>query len=332
MGGSIGIFSGKKVYSHDMITAEISDAAGHVFFVPIRFMIGDYFLTEINRQVYAFYLDQVRVKTSKTKGARSFQLIYYDVSHYKPVSTDHITELERIININSLPLRLNKKGLNVLKILGKTEKTDFKIHDITQLKASLLEHKDRYKARISELINFMAELQTSEIVTPVKRMVDFVEGDLKTIDAKFMGEIFTQAVKMDDTSKKVLNPVLTAKKSWLVMILALGLMVFIGSTLYFANESGAFDSIGSSIVPQISSGGAGYDQKSLMQKYPNAAALRAGVDSGVLSYDKLPKNVQVMVDNTPSPIPVAQPTPAPIEPVKEEPIIIPKLPIPEIGQ
>ena len=318
MGGSIGIFSGKKVYSHDMITAEISDSAGHVFFVPIRFMIGDYFLTEVNRQIYAFYLDQTRVKTSKTKGAKSFQIIYYDVSHYKPVSTDHITELELIINKNSLPLKMNKKGLNVLKILGKTEKAEFKIHDITQLKASLLEHKDRYKARISELINFMAELQTSEIVTPVKRMVDFVEGDLKTIDAKFMGEIFTQAVKMDDSSKKVLNPVLTAKKSWVVMILALGMIGFIASTVYFANESGAFDGVASGIVPQINTGGAAYDQKTLMQKYPNGAALRAAVDSGVLNYDKLPKPVQKIVDDTPSIVPV---------PIKEEIIALPTPPI-----
>jgi hypothetical protein len=317
---SIGIFSGKKVYSHDLITAEISDASGHVFFVPIRWMIGDYFLTEINRQVYAFYLDQTRVKTSKTKGAKSFQIIYYDVSHYKPVSTDHITELERIININSLPKKLNKKGLNVLKILGKTEKEDFTVHDITSLKSRLLEHKDRYKQRISELINFMAELQTEEIVTPVKRMVDFVEGDLKTIDAKFMGTVFTQAVKMDESSQKVLNPILTAKKSWVVMILALGMLGSIAGMGYFANEAGAFENIGSGIVPQISSGGAAYSSETLMRNYPNAAALRAGVDSGALDYSKLPNNVQAMVDKTPSPVPIPKENLVPEE-VTKAPII-----------
>lgn len=318
MGATIGIFSGKKVYSHDLITAEISDASGHVFFVPIKYMIGDYFLTEINRQVYAFYLDQTRVKTSKTKGAKSFQIIYYDVSHYKPVSTDHITELERIIKVNSLPKKLTKKGLNVLNILGKTEKEDFTVHDITTLKARLLEHKDRYKKTIAELINFMAELQTEEIVTPVKRMVDFVEGDLKTIDAKFMGSIFSQAVKMEETSQKVLNPILTAKKSWVVMILALGMLGSMGGMAYFANESGAFDGLMSGVVPQINSGGATYDQKNLMQKYPNGAALRAAVDSGTLKYDLLPKPVQTIVDNTPSIVPTPQEH---IDPPKPEEVI-----------
>jgi hypothetical protein len=320
MGGSIGIFSGKKVYSHDLITAEISDSSGHVFFVPIRYMIGDYFLTEINRQVYAFYLDQTRVKTSKTKGAKSFQIIYYDVSHYKPVSTNHITELERIINVNSLPRKFNKKGLNVMKILGKTEKEDFTVHDITSLKSRLLEHKDRYKKNIAELINFMAELQTEEIVTPVKRMVDFVEGDLKTIDAKFMGSIFTQAVKMDESSQKVLNPILTAKKSWLVMILALGMLGSIGGMGYFANEAGAFDNIGSSIVPQINSAGASYSQENLMKNYPNGAALRAAVDSGTLSYDKLPPAVKRIVDDTPSPAPVPKENIEVEKPIPEETI------------
>jgi hypothetical protein len=307
----VGLFSGKKVYSHDLITAEISDAGGHVFFVPIRNMIGDYFLTEINGQVYAFLLDQTRVKTSKTKGAKSFQIIYYDVSHYKPVSTDHIT---KIINVNNLPKKMNKKGLNVLNILGKTEKDDFTVHDITTLKAKLLEHKDRYKKTISELINFMAELQTEEIVTPVKRMVDFVEGDLKTVDAKFMGEVFTQAVKMEE------------KSQWVVMILALGLIIFIASTVYFANEAGAFDSVMSGVVPQINTGGAGYDQKSLMQKYPNAPALRAGVDSGALDYNKLPKNVQAMVDATPSPVPVPKEN---VEVVPEETTKAPVIQDPE---
>jgi hypothetical protein len=212
--------------------------------------------------------------------------------------------------------------LNVLKILGKTEKEDFTVHDITSLKAKLLEHKDRYKQRISELINFMAELQTEEVVTPVKRMVDFVEGDLKTIDAKFMGTVFTQAVKMDESSQRVLNPILTAKKSWVVMILALGMLGSMGGMGYFANEAGAFDNLGSGIVPQISSGGSAYSQEQLMKNYPNAAALRAGVDSGALKYDLLPKNVQTMVDNTPSPVPVPKENVEVVpEEVTKEPIV-----------
>ena len=175
-------------------------------------------------------------------------------------------------------------------------------HDIGELIEKLAVHEERYSQEISELINFMASLEKQYIVTPVKRITDFLQGDLKTIDAKFMGEIFTQAVKMDEKAKKVLNPPLNAKKSWLVLIMAIGMVILLIGLLYFANESGAFSSVGG-MIPSIGGGG-GYDEKSLMSKYPTGPALRLAVDSGQLDYTKLPKSVQKIVDGTPSPIPL----------------------------
>jgi hypothetical protein len=92
---------------------------------------------------------------------------------------------------------------------------------------------------------------------------------------------------------------MTAKKSWLVLILAIMLVCAVIGLLYFAYKSGAFDGV-SSIVPSIGGGGQ-YDQKSLMSKYPNCAALRAGIDSKQLEYNKLPKDVQKIADSCQSP-------------------------------
>jgi hypothetical protein len=302
MGSQIGIFSGKKVFSHDTITAQITDAANYVWFVPVRYMIGDYFLTEINKQIYAFKMDGARIKTAKTKGAKSFQILYYDVSHYLPISPDDIVNIENIIRKNSLPTRMDKKLLNVYDILSKTEKNkDFTVHDITAMKARLLEHKDRYKETVSELINFMTILDADKIVTPLKRMVDFLQGDLKTIDAKFMGTIFTQAEKMEEKAQKILNPVLTAKKSWVVLILGIALVGAICGMVYFMNEAGVFENLGSSI-PSIAGGGAGdYSEDNLRNKYPTGAALKAAVDSGQLDYKKLPPIAKKIYDEIPTP-------------------------------
>lgn len=312
MGGQIGLFGGKKVFDPKYLTAEIMDASNNIWFVPIKYIIGDFFLTEINKQVYAFKLDGTRIKTSKAGGARSFTVIHYDVSHYLPISQADIKAMEIIITRNSLP-KLNNKLLGIVKIFGKREKEDaktnnlaelsrgFEPHNITQLIEILASHPDRYDKEISELINFSASLDTDKIVTPVKRMVDFIEGDLKTVDAKFMGSIFSQAVRMDEKAKKILNPLMTAKKSWLVLILAIMLVCAVIGLLYFAYKSGAFDAVGG-IIPSIGGGGQ-YDQKTLMSKYPNCAALRVAIDSKELDYTKLPKDVQKIADSCPSPTP-----------------------------
>jgi hypothetical protein len=305
MGSQIGLFSGRKVFSSQYITAEITDASNNLWFVPIKFVFGDFFLTKINSQVHVFKLDGTRIKTSKAGGAKSFSVMHYDVSHYLPISHADIKAMEIILSINSLP-KINSRLLGILKILGKTEKEgNFKEHNLDELIERLQSHPKRFEQEISELINFMASLDTAKIVTPVKRMVDFIEGDLKTIDSQFLGTIYTQAQRVDEKAKKILNPVLTAKKSWLVLILALACVGLVIALLYVAYDAGYFDGAGS-IIPSIG-GGTDYSEKSLMTKYPNAGALRAGVDSGALNYDKLPKSVQKIVDDTPSPIAVETP-------------------------
>lgn len=297
MGGQIGIFNGSKVYDPSFLTADITDEGGLVHFAQVRYMIGDYFLTPINKQIYAFKLDGSRIKTSKIVGAKSFRKIYFDTSHYKPISQANIKEIEIILNKNNLP-KVNKQLLNVLSIFSKTEKTPFTIHDVTTLKSRLLEHEKRYEEEISELINFMASLDTDKIVTPLRKMVEFIEGDLKTVDAKYMGSIFTQATKMDEKSKRVLNPTLTAKKSWIVLILGMALIGTTIGMIWFANDAGAFDGL-TGMIGNVGGvvGGVDYSDKAIMAKYPSGESLTAAVDSGAVDYDKLSNTAQAIVDD-----------------------------------
>lgn len=305
MGGQVSIFGGNKIFDPHFITAQITMPGKKVKFVPIKYMLGDYFLWENNKQVYAFIMTG-DVYTSKVSGAKSFQTIYYDVSHYKPISPSDVKALEIIITKNSLP-QLNIRLLNILRIFGKREKEntktmnlaemteEFAPHDIGALIEELMKHEKRYQKEISEMLNFIASLDTKFIVTPVKRLADFIQQDLRQIDPKFMGTVFTQACKIEEKSQKVLNPTLTAKKSWVVMLLAIGLIITICTTLYFAYEAGAFDALSSSI-PTLG-GGADYSEKTLMSKYPTCPALKAALESGSLTYDKLPKSVQQVADS-----------------------------------
>ena len=57
----------------------------------------------------------------------------------------------------------------------------------------------------------------------------------------------------------------------------------------------------------------------LMAKYPSGASLRAAVDSGQLDYDKLPKDIQKMVDDTP------RPTLIPTNQIKSKDVTIPQI-------
>lgn len=305
---SIGLFSGKKVFSHKNLTAEIMDAGNKIYFHPVKYIVGDYFLAVINNQTYAFKIDGARIKTSDAGGTKQFSVIHYDIQNYLPISERDLKLLELTLKENNLP-KVNNKMLGALKLLGDKEKAndgEFHPHELDRIIEKLAIHKDRYSKEITEILDFMTALDTSKIVTPVRRIGDFLTGDCKTVDAKFMGEIFTQAVKMDETAKKVLNPPLTAKKSYLIIILAIGIIGTTAGMGYFANEAGVFEGFGG-IVPNVGGGGGGYDQATLMSKYPSGPALRAAVDSGELDYDRLPKNVQQIVDDTPSPVAVPEP-------------------------
>lgn len=308
---SIGIFNGKKVFSPKQITAEIMDSSNNLFFVPLVNLLGDFFLWEdLQKQVYCFKLDGTRIKTSKAKGARSFQVVHYDTSHYLPISQSDIKYMEIVLNKNHLP-KIDRKLANILNILGRTEKEDFTIHDITQTVEKAFNNEKRlsneYKQEIMELINFMASLDTDRIITPVKRLSDFIQHDLKTADARILGEMFTQAANTEKKVNKILNPTLTAKRSWLVMILAMGLVVMVVALLYVANDAGYFENVGS-MVPGMSGigSGAGYDQATLMKQYPNCPALKSAVESGKLDYNRLPKDVQKIADSCPTPVATPQ--------------------------
>lgn len=292
-----GIFDGKNVYNYKGITAEITDSGNNKWFVPIKYILGDYFVTKINNQTYVFKIVGSRIKNSKRKGAMTFQTLDYNTEHYMPVSAD-VKELEMVLLKNKLP-PVNGKLHGIMKILGRTEKDAFVAHDLIELIEKLSNSKDKYQKEVAELLNYFGSLAIDKIVTPLGRVSEFIETDLKATDAKVIGDVFVEAVEVDKDHKTVTNVPVNLKKSYLVMALILLVVFSVIGLIYFAYEAGRFDNMGFDLG--FSGGGADYSKEALMKKYPNGASMRAAVDSGTLDYNKLPKDVQKMVDATPIP-------------------------------
>jgi len=59
----MGVLTGKDIYSSKWITADITDSAHKVHFVPIKYVLGDYFLADINNRIYLFRIDGARIFT-----------------------------------------------------------------------------------------------------------------------------------------------------------------------------------------------------------------------------------------------------------------------------
>jgi len=290
----MGVLSGKDVYSSKWITAEITDAAGMIHFVPIKHTIGSYFIAEIDRKVYCFKIDGTRIKTWQKTLAKSFRILQYDISNYNPISAGDMVELEKVLEWNGLP-KLNKNLLGILRLAARKENPmeNWTPHKLIDIQAQVTEWEGKYPEQARNLIQFIKELNITEIVTPVRRVVDFLEGDLKTTDPGFLGDIFSHFQRLDHEHKKVTNTPVGSKNAW-VKILAVVMMIgVVGAIGYLAYDSGIFDDLlpgGLSFVPGQTT------SEDIMKDYSSPEELKAAIDRGEVDYDELPKDVQRMVD------------------------------------
>lgn len=216
----------------------------------------------------------------------------YDTTHFLPIS-DKVRELEILLSENSLP-KVNMTLFKILKLFGKREKQQFVTHRIQDLIEEVSEHEDEFAEQARNIKMYLDQLNVKEIITPVKKITEFIESDLLATDPAFLGTMIQTWQRVDSEHKKVTNVPDKGKKSFVVLMLLLGLVIAVGVALYYANEAGAFEGIGSGLSQF--SGSNGYDQESLMSRYPSGEALKNAVDAGQLDYNKLPKTVQEMVD------------------------------------
>ncbi len=308
----MGVLHGKDLLSPKFLTAIIIDGSNRAWFVPVKYHIGDYFITIINDQKYVFSLAGSKITYQDTL-VRSFQFLIYTTSNMKPISPQNMKNLEMVTIQNNLP-PMNMMLFTILRILGRTEKNPFTNHKIKDLEEYVEnEMKDPEKAKDNEfldeaknIIKYLKHLKIDEICTPIKPMTQFIEDDLITTDPKFPGSIIDAVMAAEIENKRINNIPIRSKTAWMKVVLVVLLIGIIGLVLYLAYDAGAFDAIinpieGFGDIDFNLGGGQSVSSGDIMDRYSTPEALKAAIDRGEVNYNSLPPDVKALVDAAPTP-------------------------------
>ena len=321
----MGVLHGRDLLSPKWITAIISDASHRVHFVPIKHTIGDYFITDIDGDVYAFKIDGRRILQYRESMVKTFRILQYDISHHLPLSADG-KELEIILELNKLP-KVDGMLANIFKILGSKERDDFVSHKLSELidktqgyekVQAQTELNERYSKEAMNMINYLDHLDVREIVTPLKKVSEFIQEDLIATDPKFMGTIVSSYQRTDMEHKKVTNTPIASKQAWIKFVAIFMAIGMVGAVGYIVYDGGHLDSMmGGMSVPTLGQ----LDDATIMAKYPDGESLRLAVDSGEVDYTKLSSVAQSIVDEHRESFPIM------LQP--EEPVVViePEVPV-----
>ena len=220
-------------------------------------------------------------------------MLFYDTSHYMPVAQGDVTELVNLLTTENLP-KVNKNLWKILKVFAVREKAgkDFQPHDLLKLQAEVSKYANQNREEAKNLITFLENLNKDKISTPVKRVAEFLEGDLITTDPGFIGEIIGHVQRVDNEDRKITNSPVHVKKSWAKMFgvaMVIGIAIF---GIYYLYETGAFEDLP---IPGLPS--AEKEKQDIMAEYGSPEDLQHAIETGEIDYDDLPKDIQRMVDS-----------------------------------
>lgn len=296
----MGVTSGKDFFSSKWITAMIVDQENRMHLVPIKYTLSDdYFLATINKQLYAFKIVPNRIMIWYATLTKSFRVLWYTTAHYMPVSAHDNKELEMILEKNSLP-KMNKLQFAILQQLGKREKNpkpgeNFAPYKLVELVKEINKHPERNTEKIQNIRTYLEELDTDQIVTPVRHISDFIYEDLVETDANFLATVPEAMMKAEEENRKVTNSPIGAKRAWLKWVIV---FVFVGITIgmiafLFTSDTIQLPQIGQMSSPFQFGGSTAND---LMKQYPNPESLKIACDNHQLDCNTLPPEVKKMLD------------------------------------
>lgn len=306
------ILHGRDLLSSKYITAIVTDSSNRAFFIPIKYTIGDYFIAEIESQVYVFKIEGKEIHTYRDTLVKSFRVIFFNTSHYRPIS-DKAKLLELALVKNSLP-KADMMMFSVFKILGKREKNVFKSHNITDLKDWInkrtdeVSNSDKADVEVNDfvkqarsIVNYLESLDIEEIITPLKKISEFIEDDLISSDAKFFGTVVSGVMEADMENRKVTNAPIKSKTAWLKIIAVVLLIAVIGMVVYIAYENGAFDSLaGLGAIGEIDfniGGGGTISGSDILARYPTPEAMKCAIERGDLQLASVPAEFKGLVNS-----------------------------------
>lgn len=305
----MGVLSGKDLFSPKWSTAIIIDSMNTAHFFYVKHPIGDYFFAEVNSELYCFDTRGGNVKWRQSL-AKTFEFQIYFTDHYKPM-TSHIKELELMTERNHFPKMSVQlyKALALLKLREKRKFENFKILKlIEELEQEKQSNPQRY-AQYKDVITYLKDLGIEEIVTPVRRVSDYLDESFIASDPQFFGSVKTAVKNALIENREINHKPVTSKKGWAKIIAVVLLITVIGLVLYMAYDSGAFnnipgldafDSVGKAFKSAYNPPSA-ISPDSVKSKYATPEAAKAAIDRGEASLNDFPPDMRGLISSVKTP-------------------------------
>lgn len=293
----VGLFSHSQVYSTKFINAEIMHTGKRVYVMPIKHVIGDYFLATIEKKVYAFRMTG-DIYTYHHFGQRTIRKMYFTTKHYRPISFENNKELENILRTNQLP-HIDRTLFATFKYLGKREKMSrnrktgeekFEPHDLESLVAEIAEKQDVFSEQAKNLITYLESLNIDQIITPVKQITEFLEADFIATDPKFLGDLLLTAEDTDKEHKFVTNVPIKGKGPMMKIIAIAAIIGLVGVVGLIGYNEGWFNNLGAGIVPNFG------PAKQTPPQCGTPEGCKAAIDRGEVKKSDLPPELQKLID------------------------------------
>lgn len=223
---------------------------------------------------------------------------------------------------------MNRLLHNIMRVFARREKRlregeKFVAHDIDEIVRAFSNYEDnpKYTEEVKNIKKFLDELDVTTIVTPVRKITDFITEDLIATSPSFLGELLPRYQRLDAEHKKITN---TPQKSSGIMmkIIVIALMaVVIVVGLVYAMQEGVFDGIGEFIesmgtlgeglsgLPSPTAGfdipsATDYSDETIMERYPTPELLKAAINRGEIDYNNLSSFIKDLVDDVKDPEPM----------------------------
>lgn len=306
----MGILPNNKLLSHKHLNAIIRDAGNRCFVVHVKHYIGDYFVTNLDNQPYAFKVVGSEIMTYNEMGVKNYRIAFYSTKHYRPIS-DKTDQIKELMDKNGIG-RINMSLFNTLKTLGKREKGDsqsFEPHNLEALVDDLVKSRDteigkilgqenKYQVAAAQVIEFLKSLDASQIVTPTRGISEYIEDDLLATDAQFYGTVITTQQRTDIEHKKVTNTAVGGTVPIAKMLAVIMMVGMVGAIAFIAYDQGWFDSVtnyvdqfsgigqGVSLTPQVQA------KPGVLETYDTPEKAKAGIAAGEVKLSDFPPNMR----------------------------------------
>ena len=199
----MGILGWRDLLSAKWLTALNTDVNGRLFFIPIKHLLGDYFVAKINGHIFAFEMGYQQIKTYVATASQFFKVVFYDTGHFRPIHAAIQRKLKLWLEAH-WPPSSSLSFMSCFRVLGERELAVRQPppHDPTSMTDVYATYKD---SDIREIDSYVRGMATDEIVKPTETLRDYLDTELRTTHPAFLGQLAHHIEHTDNYHKQMNN-------------------------------------------------------------------------------------------------------------------------------